>query len=297
MTSTTIASGYVSLSSSTYLSDGAASVVYAAAASTPTLTNAGTIVSTGSNYTVSFAGSGTITNTGILAGTGEVFGGSAALFINSGTVLGPSHYAGGNLRFNAGGSVTNTSTGILETNIYAPGGSAPVTVVNNGYIFTNAYPVFLYAGGTLTNTGTIHQGVTTPVKISNAAASVANSGSIDGHLLGIDATNSTAVITNTGTGQISAFWAVAANTPSTIPNSATIVGDPGNTAPAGWGGGTIPGVGVYLAGGGLITNNAGGTITALGAKQNVTGSRGGNAALASLLTKLVSIGLITDSTS
>ena len=259
MTSTTIASGYVSLSSSTYLSDGAASVVYAAAASTPTLTNAGTIVSTGSNYTVSFAGSGTITNTGILAGTGEVFGGSAALFINSGTVLGPSHYAGGNLRFNAGGSVTNTSTGILETNIYAPGGSAPVTVVNNGYIFTNAYPVFLYAGGTLTNTGTIHQGVTTPVKISNAAASVANSGSIDGHLLGIDATNSTAVITNTGTGQISAFWAVAANKPSTITNSATIVGDPGNTAPAGWGGGTIPGVGVYLAGG-VVISDAIGTV-------------------------------------
>lgn len=40
-----------------------------------------------------------------------------------------------------------------------------------------------------------------------------------------------------------------------------------------------------------------GQIRGLGAAQNVTGSRGGNAALASLLTALAAIGLITDNTS
>lgn len=40
-----------------------------------------------------------------------------------------------------------------------------------------------------------------------------------------------------------------------------------------------------------------GTIVALGAAQNITGSRGGNAALADLITKLAAIGLITDGTS
>lgn len=47
--------------------------------------------------------------------------------------------------------------------------------------------------------------------------------------------------------------------------------------------------------GGSIDMEAGGLIQADGATLDVTGSRGGNAALASVLTHLATLGLITDS--
>lgn len=56
-------------------------------------------------------------------------------------------------------------------------------------------------------------------------------------------------------------------------------------------GGTI----LYASGGVLKMRDASGNVTNF-TKQTVTGSRGGNAALASLLTALATIGLITDST-
>jgi hypothetical protein len=52
---------------------------------------------------------------------------------------------------------------------------------------------------------------------------------------------------------------------------------------------------LYATGGNLATRDSSGNVVSL-VKQTVTGSRGGNAALASLLTALATIGFITDST-
>lgn len=66
-------------------------------------------------------------------------------------------------------------------------------------------------------------------------------------------------------------------------------------------GASLTGVMRWFADGGVQVSNSGGKIGFLDktpiAKPIVTGSRGGNAALASLLTALADLGLITDSTS
>ena len=54
---------------------------------------------------------------------------------------------------------------------------------------------------------------------------------------------------------------------------------------------------LVVANGGEINMEPGGKISSDGAVLDITGSRGGNAALASVLTALETLGLITDSTS
>lgn len=54
---------------------------------------------------------------------------------------------------------------------------------------------------------------------------------------------------------------------------------------------------LVVADGGAINIEPGGLVKSDGAVLDVTGSRGGNAALASVLTALETLGLITDSTS
>lgn len=59
-------------------------------------------------------------------------------------------------------------------------------------------------------------------------------------------------------------------------------------------GGTV--VNTFNTRSGTVTLTSADVITAIGAPRTVTGARGGNIALASLLTQLATLGIITDST-
>ena len=127
-----------------------------------TVTNAGTILSTGTaGYGVNLT-SGSIGNTGLIEGAGGVgigvgIGGVAGTVTNSGTILGTGT-SGRGVALGAGGSVGNTGAGLIEgySGVYIRGVAG--TVTNSGTIHgtgTSGIGVFLASGGTVVDSGRI----------------------------------------------------------------------------------------------------------------------------------------------
>jgi hypothetical protein len=133
-----------------------------------TVWNEGTIA--GFNYGVALATPGRITNSGTAAvilarstagGSGIRTEGYAVSVLNAGTISG-----NGGVDLNAGGTITNTSTG----QIFGRG--------------THGYGVFIVGNGTVQNSGTISGGAYA-VKFDPGADSVQNFGTISGGTFGV----------------------------------------------------------------------------------------------------------------
>ena len=248
MTTTTIGSGYVSFSSATYVG------VYAAAGSTPTLRNDGT-VGAPSGYALSFVGSGTVLNFGSITGPGDVFiGGAGASLFNQGTITASGQFQG--IKLAAGGSVSNASSGVIDGAVYAPARGGAMTLNNAGLVNASigaTSGASLEDGGTVINSGTI-SGANRGVDIRGAAGVVTNTGSINGAgQYGIVIYGAPGEVHNNGGTITNANVAVALGGVGgfgTVVNSGVIAG------------GTSSGKsGVSLSAGGIVTNAAGGTIT------------------------------------
>jgi hypothetical protein len=199
------------------------------------LTNQGLVSETGAGSEgISFASNGSIINAG---------------FVNGATV---------GIQLNAGGLVSNQSSGTISgvKGIYDR--TAAATIVNSGSIsgnVTSGSGIVINAGGTVTNLsgGTISGSY--GINASSVAATVVNSGSIgDGSLLPTGAAIALkhgGLITNLAGGQIIAglqgvYFGGAAGT---IINAGSV------------GGGPATGNGIIFASVGAVTNQSGGVIT------------------------------------
>ena len=221
--------------------------VFAYAIYVPTLTNAGIVVGNGTGrYGVDFAGSGTVINSGSIGGTGGVrIDGAGALVVNSGSIISSTGFV---LLLKNGGSVTNTSGGTISGGgVYFKSGAG--ILFNAGQI-SGGYVVEFNFAAAVTNTGMI-LGTRQALEM-NGGGSLDNSGTITGTATyGVQLGSAT--LTNESGALISgnAVAVGAFGSGDTIVNSGTIAG--------GTGGGSNR-LGVNMRYGGILTNNAGGTI-------------------------------------
>ncbi len=186
-----------------------------------TLTNAGGLAS---GITL---GSGGLTlsnqSSGTISGNNAIYAIGTASVVNAGSIIatGLGVYLGG------GGRVTNLSGGTISAGSVGVGDGELSTVVNAGVISgtsTNSVGVYLGAGGSVTNR---------------------SGGTISG-AIGIDAH---AISLTISSGPMPGGTQIIHGAPATVVNAGSI------------GGTSTSGVGVYLGGGGVVTNQSGGTIT------------------------------------
>src|SRR5215813_1900872 len=224
-----------------------------------TLINYGAIQGAGTtSYAVFLRNGGKVVNAvnGSVVGSisggydGVVIGGSAGTVVNQGTIS-PAATFGAGVYFFAGGTVSNGAPGASAAlisggfdGIVATGG--PGTVTNFGRIeertgttSLQTVGVRLTQGGTVTNNGTIHtdfynfsvsglqvKGGGLGIGVSGGAATITNSGLIEGAAAGIYVGGSaTATVTNFGTIR-SGVFGIDANTSNgiTVVNHGTITG-------------------------------------------------------------------------
>lgn len=217
------------------ITGGGAGIFFPLAAGT--VVNAGTVTSPGTYTTgtqvpdhgtgIAFAKGGTVTNTGAIYGREDgVHSNSNNLTLtNSGSIIGKTVY--GIATFDAPASITNQQGGVISGNNIA---------------------VFLSAGGTLTNAGSIVTTVGRAV-VAGGSLSVSNlaGGSITGSELGIEA-DAGANITNAGVIAGAAEGILAnGNGTSTVTNSGSIVG--------------THGFGLAISSAAFVTNQQGGLIS------------------------------------
>jgi fibronectin-binding autotransporter adhesin len=207
----------------------------------------------------------TITSTGLLQqGLNVTYTGNWQV-LNQGTIQAPSTYG---IYLSGGGSVTNQAGGYIGG---ASGGIAALgsalTVMNYGGIYSsNSDAIHLFEGGSVTNqaVGTI-TGYTGIYGGPAAAASVVNDGVITGTVSYVAASFASAgvalldggSITNQSGGLIVGYQGVYGGHAGalTVVNAGTIAATYFASAGAAFGNG------VFLADGGTIVNQAGGTIT------------------------------------
>ena len=248
--------------------------VYGTNAAAWNLTNYGTITT---NPTATYAGGvlfqagGTITNTALISGNsfGVIITG-AGLIANSGviTATATSGYSGLGI-YLRGGSISNATGGTIYgriTGINISGGVG--TVVNDGTIRSGATSgsggaLFLFQGGAVSNSASgLIAGYRTGVSIWGTAGQISNYGTIvnagtdsaAGYFGGGAAYLGGGVVSNAPTALIAGHAGIDIHLAGTVNNAGTIV----STAPVSGTGAA----GVYLGGGGVITNQAGGLITA-----------------------------------
>jgi fibronectin-binding autotransporter adhesin len=243
-----------------------------------TVTNFGTIENTGSasGSGIAFAHGGTLTNqtSGVVTAIRNAVSGigGPTTVVNSGLIQNSA--IGATILIRDGGSVTNTASGtiagpnsaIVFNNISGTAVSVG-SVVNSGTIQStstaSASAVYFAQGGALTNqaSGVIEAATGNAVTFKGTVAgTVSNFGVIKNSGSAAAAIYSAAgvTVTNAAGATISSDIRVGVsvhNFAGTIDNSGTIQ----STAPTS----LTQGTGVYLGGGGLITNRAGGLIFAL----------------------------------
>jgi uncharacterized protein with beta-barrel porin domain len=241
--------------------------VYSAAGGA-TVNNAGTI---SSGYAGVYAKTGAlvVNNAGTISGgDGGVYAkAGAASITNSGTISSTSFEA---IALNLGGVVDNQTGGVIsgdKAGVYA---DAAATVTNAGTITasgTVSAGVALYAGGVVGNTGTIIGGAA-GVYGKGAATTVTNSGLIlasgGRSIAGVGLTDG-GTVTNQSGGTISGYdgGVEIRGAAGTVTNSGLIGGAVVGPKGSGVHVDLVPpsaNVGVYLGAGGVVTNNAGGTI-------------------------------------
>jgi hypothetical protein len=156
--------------------------------------------------------------------------------------------------------------------------------------------------------GLVWRGTLTTAANNDVTHGIVSAGTLDtGTYTGLNHRGLRVVpVTKSGTGTIASLYAVYVDASSTVATSSygqyvgAITGGTTNNyglyleAPSG---GATTNIGLYNAGSSQLVGNVGFYGTSPQTKQTVTGSRGGNAALASLLTALSTLGLITDSSS
>jgi hypothetical protein len=251
------------------------------AGSAGTVTNSGTIRGTSAfGFPVDLTAGGTVDNSGMIRGGifAVEIAGSAGTVTNTGTIIGDFGPGGAGVYLRAGGSIGNTTAGLIEGGVTIAGVG---TVTNSGYIvghirggvvlggggsvnnsgtIDNVYGVAMGGLGTLTNSGTILGNIGDGVAL-RAGGYVDNSGTIQG-ATGVYITSGTAIdsgtivasVTNSGTGLIQGNTGVSiTGAAGTVTNSATIIGTSGD--------------GVYLKAGGIVNNS--GTIQGLSDFQDV----------------------------
>ena len=232
-----------------------------AAGGAGTLVNTGTI--TGNNLGAWLDAGGSVSNaagTALISGyaVGVSITGSAGTVANLGTIQGTGT-AGAGVNLQAGGTVNNNAASALIAG-YVHGiyiGGAAGTVANLGTILGTSYAAVSIAAGLVSNDGTIsalgtaHAGVA----VQNASGTVVNRGVIQGsrggsgihlHAGGSISNGSVSVTTASITGGVNGVNVTGGS--GTVDNYATIAAT-----------GTA-GLGVYLAGGGTVTNTASGRI-------------------------------------
>jgi hypothetical protein len=218
------------------------------AGGTSLLNNAGDI------YGTAASGNGAILDSGgLVTNTGKIVGGNFGLYVvggvgagtNSGTITGTTL---GGVAFVGGGVVTNNSGGTISGGnfgLYIGGGAGTTNILSNtGGIYatgTNSAGVKFGLGGRVTNQGAGKiTGVSAGVYIKGGAGSVINAGDINGTA----ASGNGAVLEGGGA----------------LTNTGRITGG---------------GLGVFIAGGGTVDNQSGGTIN--GGNFGVTIDGGGAA--------------------
>ncbi|HTJ63458.1 MAG TPA: hypothetical protein VL899_06575 [Alphaproteobacteria bacterium] len=215
---------------------GAGATLYGGASGAPwTVTNQGTVVNYGNGSAIELH-SGTIVNGGFIGSQGDgisIVNGGLVTNSNGGTISGRLY--GLHLSNASGGASTVVNQGIINATgplgfaIYA-GDGGTITNSSTGRITATAYGLRLFGNGvTVTNAGTIIASSQTGV-YSERGGTIANSGTasyIKGGFAGI--------LTNLGA--------------ATVTNAGRIVGTGGTS------------YGIYLGSGGLVTNDASGTIS------------------------------------
>ena len=243
-----------------------------------TVVNSGTIRGNGTTSGVGInISSGSINNSGLIRGAihGVVSFGTSntpSTVVNSGTVQATGTGSAG-IFLESGGAVSNTATGRISGAFGVGFANAPGTLTNAGTItstgtHTNAINI---SSGSINNTGLISgvgNGVQQDLGTAGLLLTVVNSGTVQssdsaagtGIQVRSGSINNTGLISGTGGGAGVAALGTSGSGP-TIVNSGTIRGT--GTASAG--------TGVYFRSGGVLTNQAGGSITAQQSRAIVVG--------------------------
>jgi hypothetical protein len=236
-----------------------------------TVTNQGSITGTNS-YGVLLSAGGAVANSGTASAISGLFdgvhvSGGDGTVINEGAVTGTQRFG---IDLESGGLVANTGTLSIisggNTGVYVNGG--PGAVTNEGTItgssrfgFKNSYGVYLYQGGTVTNSGTASaiSGGFDGVSIYGTSGTVTNEGTIagsdnDGIELFFSASG---VVTNSGStstisGGMDGIRLFSYDAQGTVTNAGTITGAIGD--------------GVRLYGGGVVSNS--GTASVISGAEN-----------------------------
>ena len=224
--------------------------LYGPAGTTWIVTNLGTISDTGAGWGVNFAADGTVINGGLIAA--DVAANSAI-----------------GVYLSVGGSVTNQSGGTITGHNGVKASNVAATVVNAGRINLDstsaAQGVLLNAGGSVTNqSGGVILGYDSVLIQGGTSASVVNAGSIGAINRGI-ALDVSGSVTNLSTGTITSSGLAPGGPVAGTAVSAGIYKRVTLVNAGSIGANASYGVGIYFAYGQLVSNQAGGVITALNA--------------------------------
>ena len=224
--------------------------LYGPAGTTWIVTNLGTISDTGAGWGVNFAADGTVINGRLIAA--DVAANSAI-----------------GVYLSVGGSVTNQSGGTITGHNGVKASNVAATVVNAGRINLDstsaAQGVLLNAGGSVTNqSGGVILGYDSVLIQGGTSASVVNAGSIGAINRGI-ALDVSGSVTNLSTGTITSSGLAPGGPVAGTAVSAGIYKRVTLVNAGSIGANASYGVGIYFAYGQLVSNQAGGVITALNA--------------------------------